>query len=102
MPVASSIDAFAILLHYGGNRTNSGLGLLPGELFGHRLQPTDTHATLRATVAVADDDLAEFTHRLRDALHTLRGPDGPAIAQQALRRARQIADIDTILTNTHN
>lgn len=99
--ITSNVDAFAVLLHYGGDHTDTGIGLLPGELFGHRLDPSDTEIMLRATVAVDDRDLAEFTSRLRDALLLLRGPDGPAIARQALCRARQVADIDTILANTH-
>jgi aspartate/methionine/tyrosine aminotransferase len=101
VPVASSVDAFAVLLHYGGERTDSGLGLLPGELFGQRLDTTDTEVTLRATLAVGDHDLTEFTDRLLEALLALRGPNGVTIAEQALRRARNVADVDTILSHTH-
>lgn len=100
-PITSNLDAFAILLHYGGTRTDTGIGLLPGELFGQRLTPTHRHVTLRATLAATNPDLAAFTTRLQDAITILRGPDGPALAHQALRRARAVADIDTILTHTH-
>jgi aspartate/methionine/tyrosine aminotransferase len=100
IPITSSIDAFAILLHYQPDQTDSGLGLLPGELFGTRLRPTDRAVTLRATLAVTDADLTTFTTRLRDALQFLAGEHGPAICQQALHHARTIADFDTILTHT--
>lgn len=100
VPITSNVDAFTILLHYSGDRIDTGLGMLPGELFGHRLQPTDPDAALRATVAVDDRELHRFTKRLRDALLTLGGPDGAVVAERALRRARRVADIDTILANT--
>jgi aspartate/methionine/tyrosine aminotransferase len=32
---ASGVDAFAVLLHYGDVDPDSGIGMLPGELFGH-------------------------------------------------------------------
>src|SRR5262245_24422482 len=53
---ASSVDAFAALLHYGGAEPASGIALLPGELFGHRLGLTDPSRAflLRGTLAPGD------------------------------------------------
>ena len=50
--VSNGVDAFAVLLHYGGMKRDSGVGLLPGELFGHRAR--EEGFLLRATVAVSD------------------------------------------------
>lgn len=99
--VASSVDVFAMLLHYGDNDPDSGLGTLPGELFGQRLAPDSPRATLRTTLAVPERDFHTFTRRLRDALITLTGPHGADIARRAVRHARDVADIDTILAHTH-
>lgn len=43
MPIATSIDAMAVLLHYGGDRSDTGVALLPGELFGQRLHAEPVH-----------------------------------------------------------
>jgi aspartate/methionine/tyrosine aminotransferase len=92
---ASSVDAFAVLMHYGEARPDTGIALLPGELFGYRHY--DRGFMLRATLAAHEQELGKFTGRLRDAITVLAGPDGPRIAGQALRRARTVADVDTIL-----
>jgi aspartate/methionine/tyrosine aminotransferase len=92
---ASSVDAFAVLMHYGESRPDTGIALLPGELFGYRHY--DRGFMLRATLAAHEQDLGTFTSRLRDAITVLTGPDGHRIAGQALRRARTVADVDTIL-----
>ncbi|MEO3858541.1 aminotransferase class I/II-fold pyridoxal phosphate-dependent enzyme [Acrocarpospora sp. B8E8] len=90
MPGASSgIDAFAVLLH------TAGVALLPGELFGYR-----DHADgffLRGSLAVGGDTLRRVAVALQDAAVELVSPDGPRLVEQAVKRARQVADIDAIL-----
>ncbi len=97
IPIASSVEAFAILLHYGGSEPDSGLGTLPGELFGHRLHPSSPSVTVRATLALPDADFQRFTTRLSAAVNALIGPAGPRLAELALQRAREVADLDTIV-----
>lgn len=92
---SSSVDAFAVLLHYGGTEWDSGIGLLPGELFGHT--PRETGFLLRATVAVSDDELRRFADRLADAARRLTESGGPRVIEAALRRVRAVADVDAIL-----
>jgi hypothetical protein len=62
---ASSVDAFAVLLHYGGADPDSGIGLLPGELFGHR--DYRDGFLLRGTLAADDEDRRRFITRMREA-----------------------------------
>lgn len=95
MPGASSsVDAAAVLLHYGGTDRDSGIGMLPGELFGIRARDG---FTLRGTLAVGDQELGRFADRLGDAATVLSGPDGPLVIEQALQRARTVADINNIV-----
>jgi aspartate/methionine/tyrosine aminotransferase len=104
---ASGVDAFAVLLHYGGNDRDSGVALLPGELFGYGAygqgQPAGLgrdrphELLLRGTLAADERDLGRFTARLREATTALLSPAGPEIIQAALKRARQVADVDEIL-----
>lgn len=98
---SSSVDAFAVLLHYGGADPSSGIALLPGELFGHRVCEGDHGGAfmLRGTLAAGEADLRRFTTRLGQAAQVLAGPQGSEVVQAALRRARTVADIDTILEN---
>src|SRR6266568_1448655 len=96
---ASAVDAFAVMLHYGRVRQDTGIGFLPGELFGQR-----THRdgfAVRGSLAVSSGELDTFASRLRDAVRLLRGPDGPAIVSYARRRARDVCDLDTILARCH-
>jgi aspartate/methionine/tyrosine aminotransferase len=97
---ASSVDAFAALLHYGPDERDSGIALLPGELFGHRLSDHAEAFLLRGTLAAGDRDLRRFTTRLTRATTAWTRPGGTDLIQAALRRARSIADLDTILANT--
>lgn len=99
IPIGSGVDATAILLHYGGGRRDTGVGLLPGELFGPRLHADDREVGLRATLAVPDDEFRRAISRLHDAARSLLGPRGPELTEAALRRARQVADIDEIITH---
>ncbi|MFF5264610.1 aminotransferase class I/II-fold pyridoxal phosphate-dependent enzyme [Actinomadura viridis] len=98
----SSVDAFAALLHYGGADRASGIALLPGELFGHRLGQTDRSGAflLRGTLAAGGSDLCRFVSRLGHAATVWSGPTGPEVIAAALRRARTIADLDAILAST--
>jgi aspartate/methionine/tyrosine aminotransferase len=92
---ASAVDAFAVMLHYGRDRQDTGIGFLPGELFGQR-----THQAgfaVRGSLAVTPAELDTFTRRLADAVRLLRRPDGPAIVSYARQRARGVCDLDTIL-----
>lgn len=100
IPINTSIDAMAVLLHYGGDRFDTGVAMLPGELFGQRIGSTDTEFLFRATLAAPEHELSEFTRRLHDALLVLRGPSGSTICRQALQRVRRVADIDTIVLHT--
>jgi hypothetical protein len=95
---ASSVDAYAVLLHYGGADRDSGIAMLPSELFGHR-DHTEGFL-LRGTLAADQRQLRRFTDRLHTAAVGLASPDGPATADQAMKRARLVADIDTILAHS--
>lgn len=99
---ASSVDAFVALLHYGGRDHASGIALLPGELFGHRACRDDRFGgfLLRGTLAASDAELHRFVSRLGQAAAAWSGPTGPQVIKRALRRARTVADLDTILRNT--
>lgn len=92
----SSLDVFAALLHYG-TRHDSGIALLPGELFGYR--GSASGFLLRGTLAAGEQELARFTRRLHAAVWCLAGPQGPAVAAQAMRRVRRVADVDAILAS---
>ncbi|MGI8309407.1 aminotransferase class I/II-fold pyridoxal phosphate-dependent enzyme [Saccharopolyspora hattusasensis] len=96
--VRSSVHALAVCLNYGRERRDTGLALLPGELSGYRVTPGSPDYILRASVAVGDDDLDEFTHRLADLGALLRSPARPAAITHALDRARAVVhDLDTIV-----
>lgn len=94
---ASSVDAFAVLLHYGAEARDTGIAMLPGGLFGYRND--DDGFVLRGTLAVPADDLCRFAGRLRDAVVRLTGPGGPELVAQAMKRARRAADVDAILAS---
>jgi hypothetical protein len=53
----------------------------------------------RGTLSCGVADLHRLISRLADAVAVLTGPDGPRVIEAALRRARQAADIDTILAH---
>lgn len=91
------MDAFTVLLHYGRTVPASGIALLPGELFGHR--DHEHGFALRGSLAVGARESRRFTTRLGQAATVLSGPDGPAVIEHALCRARRVADVETILEN---
>lgn len=99
--VASSVEAFAALLHYGCGERASGIAVLPGELFGHRIgrHGCDEAFLLRGTLAAGDRELHRFVARLALAATAWSGPDGPALIQAALQRTRAVADLTTIAQN---
>ncbi|SEG77235.1 hypothetical protein SAMN04489712_111268 [Thermomonospora echinospora] len=53
----SNVDAFAVPLHYAAPGSADGIGLLPGELFGHRLEHHGRFM-LRSALAVGPEDPA--------------------------------------------
>jgi len=97
-PVASGAHASALLLNYSPHRHDSGVGLLPGELFGYDLDGTDKWLTLRGTLAVESGQLRLFVARLRDVAMLLRGPDGVSVVRHALATAAAVADLDRIVS----
>lgn len=96
--LTSSVDAFAVLLHYGQGKTDSGIAMLPGELFGYRYRLGDPNRTfvLRGNLAVGFDELREFTARLRAMAFSLRA-QGPQIEGYAAQRARAVVDVDEVV-----
>lgn len=97
-PATNSVDAFATLLHYGGADRDSGIAMLPGELFGCR-----DHAEgflLRGTLSPGEAELRRFMERLGDAVVLLNSPNGPSIVEHAMKRARRVADINPILATS--
>ncbi|MGH3767233.1 MAG: pyridoxal phosphate-dependent aminotransferase [Pseudonocardiaceae bacterium] len=97
--VTSGVHAGAVLLNYGVNHHESGVALLPGELFGYGLHDgRQRWLTLRGTLAVDSDDLLVSIQRLREIALLLGGPAGPSIVAQALCRARrEVPDLDQIV-----
>ena len=96
--LTSSVDAFAILLHYQRGTRSSGIAMLPGELFGHRTY--ERGFVLRGTAAASSSELEEFTTRLADMARLLRGPGGAASVEYALSRARAVCDVSAILAHS--
>lgn len=97
-PVASGAHASALLLNYAPHQRDSGVAMLPGELFGYDLDGTDEWLTLRGTLAVEPDELRLFVARLLDVALLLRGPDGAGVVRQAIARATAVADLDRIVS----
>jgi hypothetical protein len=89
------VDAFAVMLHYGHSQRDTGIGFLPGELFGQRDHRNGF--AVRGSLAVSPAELDAFARRLGDAVDVLRGPDGPSTVCYARRRARAVCDLDAIL-----
>lgn len=96
--VTSGVHAAAVLLNYGQHRRDSGVAMLPGELFGYGLGYPQRWLTLRGSLAVAGDELLVCVQRLREVALLLCGPHGPSTVGHALARARAIADLDRIVT----
>ncbi len=83
--VTSSVHAAVVLAHYDQDCHDSGLAMLPGELFGHGLPGCpEPWLTLRGSLAVDEDTLRICVERLRDAALRLRGPDGSTAVRHAL------------------
>lgn len=64
-------------VHATAGRRESGVAMLPGELFGYDLNGPQRWLTLRGSLAVSPDDLLVCVHRLREAALLLRGSHGP-------------------------
>lgn len=93
--VTNAVDALAVLLHYGRDQADTGIGVLPGELFG--LAPGATDFALRATFAGDHTELRRSLDRFRQVARALTGPDGARLITEACARARKVADLDAIL-----
>ncbi|HET9141216.1 aminotransferase class I/II-fold pyridoxal phosphate-dependent enzyme [Actinophytocola sp.] len=85
--VQSGVDAQAVLLCYGEGDPQSGLAMLPGELFGH--SDSDGWYTLRANLAVDTGTVARTVTRLRDLARAMTGGRRDRILGYALTRARR-------------
>jgi aspartate/methionine/tyrosine aminotransferase len=83
----SSLDAQAALLYYGEDDRDSGLAMLPGELFGQDCR--DGWFKLRANVAVDAETITRTVTRLRDMAHAIR-KDRSRVLAYALGRARRV------------
>jgi len=96
--VATGIDAQSVLLYYGGDDRESGIAMLPGELFGHP-SDRDWHA-LRVNVAVKADTIDRFVVRLRAVAHALRSDTRDDVVAYALARARRVVpELDATVRN---
>jgi aspartate/methionine/tyrosine aminotransferase len=96
--VASGVHASAVLADYDPEQRDSGVAMLPGELFGYDLDGTDEWLTLRGTLAVEPEQLRLFVMRLRDVALLLLGPTGADVATRAVARADAVADTDRIVS----
>lgn len=96
--VTSGVHAAAVLLNYGQDRRDTGIAMLPGELFGYNLHGPQRWVTLRGSLAVSPTGLQVCVRRLRALTMALRGPRGPATVHHALTMARAVADLDWIVT----
>jgi hypothetical protein len=54
---------------------------------------------LRGTLAANRQELGRFVARLAQATATWSGPDGVQVIGRALRRARRVADVTTVVNN---
>jgi aspartate/methionine/tyrosine aminotransferase len=96
--VQSSIDALAVTLFYGEDDRQTGLAMLPGELFGRGCE--DGWYTLRANLATDTGTIARIVQRLRDVAHAVSGQRRDRIITYALTRARRaVPDLDQTLVN---
>jgi aspartate/methionine/tyrosine aminotransferase len=96
--VSSGVHAAAVLLNYGQDRRDTGIAMLPGELFGYNLDGPQRWLTLRGSLAVTPTHLQVCVQRLREVALLVRGPRGPATVNHTLSRTRAVADLDRIVT----
>ncbi|OLF06920.1 aminotransferase class I/II-fold pyridoxal phosphate-dependent enzyme [Actinophytocola xanthii] len=96
--VRSSVDAHAVLLYYGGDDRESGVAMLPGELFGRGCD--NGWYTLRANLAVDTGTIARTVRRLHDAASAMLGTSRDHVIGHALSRARRVVpDLDRTIAN---
>jgi aspartate/methionine/tyrosine aminotransferase len=96
--VQSAVDALSVLLFYGGDDRQSGLAMLPGELFGRGCE--DGWYTLRANLATDTGTIARTIQRLRDVAHAMNSDRRDRIVSYALTRARRaVPDLDQTIAN---
>lgn len=96
--VQSSVDALAVLLYYGADDRQTGVAMLPGELFGRDSE--DGWYTLRANMAVDTGTIVRTVQRLHDVAFAMRGSRREKIIDYALTRARRVVpDLDQTMAN---
>ncbi len=94
----TNVDALAVLLYYGQGDEQSGLAMLPGELFGRGCE--DGWYTLRANMATDTGTIDQTVQRLRDVAMAMRGDRRTQILDHALDRARQVVpELDQIVAH---
>ncbi len=96
--VASGVHASAVLANYGLEQRDSGVAMLPGELFGCDLDGTDEWLVLRGSLAVEPEQLRLFVTRLREVARLLLGSTGADVVGRAVARAGAVADLDRIVS----
>jgi hypothetical protein len=98
--VTTGVDAQSIMLYYGVDDRESGIAMLPGELFGHP-SGREWH-TLRATIAVSADTLDQLVARLRALACAMRPDTRDDVVAYALARARRVVpSLDATVSNIH-
>lgn len=96
--VQSGVDALAVLLFYGEDDRQSGLAMLPGELFGRGCE--DGWYALRANLATDTGTIVRTVRRLRDAAYAMNGDRRDRIISYALARARRaVPNLDQTVAN---
>jgi aspartate/methionine/tyrosine aminotransferase len=96
--VQTGVDALAVLLLYGEDDRQTGLAMLPGELFGRGCE--DGWYTLRANLATDTGTIVRTVARLRDVAHALTSDRRDRIISYALTRARRaVPDLDQTIAN---
>lgn len=96
--VQTSLDALAVLLYYGRDERQSGVAMLPGELFGQGCE--DGWYTLRANMATDTGTMARTVQRLREVAMALRRDRRAEIVGYALNRARRVVpNLDQTVAN---
>jgi aspartate/methionine/tyrosine aminotransferase len=96
--VQSGVDALAVLLFYGEDDPQSGLAVLPGELFGRGRE--DGWYTVRANLATDTGTIVRTVQRLRDVARVMNGDHRDRIVNYALTRARRVVpELDQTVAN---
>lgn len=96
--VRTSLDALTVLLYYGGDERQSGVAMLPGELFGQGCE--DGWYTLRANLATDTGTIVRTVQRLRAVAMAMRRDRSAEIIDYALNRTRRVVpELDQTVAN---